>query len=59
MNKHWQEQSPDGDGEQDPKSDSHQCGCHVVANCPQPNLCFKNDSDVGDGDIMMVMTMVR
>ena len=29
---------PDGDGEEDPKSDSHESSCHVVADCPQPNL---------------------
>ena len=29
---------PDGDGEEDPKSDSHQSSCHVVADRPQADL---------------------
>ena len=29
---------PDGDGEEDPKSDSHECSCHVVADRPQADL---------------------
>ena len=29
---------PDGDGEEDPKSDSHESSCHVVADRPQADL---------------------
>ena len=29
---------PDGNGEEDPKSDSHESSCHVVADRPQADL---------------------